>query len=159
MPAKPPAMLARMQAPKLPAALAAGVNCGVSERCAQPGDNLVDRRWVSVGGATLPWDGLWGAAEIPALVPSKLTDQAPSSTISRARSVPTDLRKERFSTVSTPPMTTSLRQGLRMTQAVRAAGDSGMSTASRARSGRTTNTGRTARTGRTVGTAGRVGIA
>jgi len=152
MPAKPPAMLARMQAPKLPAALAAGVNRGVSERCAQPGDNLVDRRWVSVGGATLPWDGLWGAAEIPALVPSKLTDQAPSSTISRARSVPTDLRKERFSTVSTPPMTTSLRQGLRMTQAVRAAGGDPW-TPRRGLAG-TGSKGRTSR----PGTAGRVGL-
>jgi hypothetical protein len=118
--------------------LTAGVNCGGSSHCAQPGDNLVDQPLVSVGAVTLPWDGLWGAAKIPALIPSELTDQAWSSTIGRACFMSPDLRKGQFSTVSTPPMTTSLRQGLRMTQAVRAAGGSRVSCA---------------------GAAGRVGIA
>ena len=112
-------------------------NAGTSENrenwakngCAQPGDNLVDQRWVSVGGAALAGDGLWGAAQILPLVPSEPTDRRPSSTVGQAQHVPTDLRKEQFSTVSTTPMTTSLRQGLRMTQALRAAGASKMGSA------------------------------
>jgi hypothetical protein len=116
-------------APMLATPLTAGVNGGGSSRCAQPGDNLVDQPSVSVGAVTLPWDDLCGAAKIPALIPSELTDQASSSTIGRARFMSPDLRKRQFSTVSTPPMTTSLRQGLRMTQAVRATGGSRMSSA------------------------------
>src|SRR5450432_1587903 len=123
-----------------------------SSRCAQPGDNLVDWRGVSVHWASLSWDGVWGAAETRRIVPRQFTDEGPSSTIERSLDRPTDLRKEQFSTVSTPPMTTSLRQGLRMTQAVRVVGgDPGSSGMGPAGTG---GTGRTSR----AGTAGRVGL-
>jgi hypothetical protein len=70
-----------------------GVNhCG-SSRCAQPGDNLVDQWSVSVGRATLPWDGVWGQVETAAIVPSQFTDQASPSTIVPRYYLLADLRK------------------------------------------------------------------
>jgi hypothetical protein len=135
-----------------------------SSRCAQPGDNLVDRRGVSVRWAYLSWDGVWGAAATQRIVPRQFTDEGGLCTTERALDIRADLRKRQFSTVSTPPMTTSLRQGLRMTQAVRAAGRDPGSPAGpgkdRAGTGSTGRTGSTGSTGRTsgAGTAGRVGL-
>jgi hypothetical protein len=125
-----------------------------SSRCAQPGDNLVDQRGVSVRWAYLSWDGVWGAAEPRRIIPRQSTDEGRPSTTEPMLDIPTDLRKEQFSTVSTPPMTTSLRQGLRMTQAVRAADPNPGSPAGPGQGPGTGSTGRTRR----AGTAGRVGL-
>ena len=95
-----------------------------------------------MGEPPVAWDEVWAGRATIAPVPRPSTDGALSSTGLPLRNSAPDLRGRRFSTVSTAPMTTSLRQGLRMTQAVRAAGGSGMTRATR-----------------TASTAGRVGIA
>jgi hypothetical protein len=112
-----------------------GVKLDVFWRCAQPGDNLVDQWCVAVGSATSPWDDVWEAGAASQVIPRSCTGQAPSSTIGSLLEVAPDLRKGRFSTLSTPPMTTSLRQGLRMTQALRADRSSKSAKTSRPTSG------------------------
>src|ERR1022692_2264532 len=87
--------------------------------CAQPGDKLVDRRVIPVGEPPVAWDEVWAGRATIAPVPRLSTYRALSSTGLPPRNSGPDLRERRFSTVSTAPMTTSLRQGLVMTQAVR----------------------------------------
>jgi len=79
----------------------------------------VDRWLIPVGEPPAAWDEVWAARATIAPVPRLSTDGALSSTRLPPRNSAPDLRGRRFSTVSTAPKTTSLRQGLVMTQAVR----------------------------------------
>ena len=72
-----------------------------------------------MGEPFIAWDEVWAARATIAPVPRLSTYRALSSTGLPPRNSGPDLRERRFSTVSTAPMTTSLRQGLVMTQAVR----------------------------------------
>jgi hypothetical protein len=87
--------------------------------CAQPGDNAVDHTPIAVGSAARPWDAVWAPGATISPIPRLRTDQAPSSTSLFSLNLPSDLRGREFSTLSTAPKTTSLRQGLRMTKDVR----------------------------------------
>lgn len=87
--------------------------------CAQPGDNAVDHTPIAVGSAALSWDGVWAPGATISPIPRQRTGQAPSSTSSLTLDLPSDLRGREFSTLSTAPKTTSLRQGLEMTKDVR----------------------------------------
>jgi hypothetical protein len=80
--------------------------------CAQPGDNLVDQWVVSVGKAVKPWDGVWVPRVTITPIPTPRTAKPQLSTPNDAYQTAPDLRQRSFSTLSTAPMTTSLRQGL-----------------------------------------------
>jgi len=79
----------------------------------------VDRWLIPVGEPFIAWDEVWAARATIAPVPRLSTERALSSTRLPSRNSAPDLRGRRFSTVSTAPKTTSLRQGSVMTQAVR----------------------------------------
>jgi hypothetical protein len=87
--------------------------------CAQPGDNAVDHTPIAVGSAALSWDAVWAPGATISPIPRLRTGQALSSTSLLTLDLPSDLRGREFSTLSTAPKTTSLRQGLRMTKDVR----------------------------------------
>jgi hypothetical protein len=87
--------------------------------CAQPGDNAVDHTPIAVGSAALSWDAVWAPGATISPIPRLRTGQALSSTSLLTLDLPSDLRGREFSTLSTAPTTTSLRQGLRMTKDVR----------------------------------------
>jgi hypothetical protein len=95
-----------------------------SDLCAQPGDNLVDQCVISVGKLVPPWDVMWVARVTITAIPSFRTAKTGLSTTWCATRTPSDLRQRCLSTLSTAPMTTSLRQGLPMLKAVRTVGGS-----------------------------------
>src|SRR5450631_1208748 len=90
-----------------------------SDHCAQPGDNLVGKPLLSVGKPVLPWDRVWVVQVTIAAIPNLRTVKPGLSTTLCGHRTPSDLRQRCLSTLSTAPMTTSLRQGLRMLKAVR----------------------------------------
>src|SRR5665213_4459587 len=91
------------------------------DHCAHTGDNLVDQSSISVRMSTRAWYAVWAPSATIAPIPRQSTDSAPPSTATPVRLTASDLHRWRFSTTSTAPKTTSLRQGLVMTQDVRAA--------------------------------------